>query len=197
MTRARPYNRDVALDAAMRLFWKKGYHATSLKDLEDALHMKPGSIYAAFSSKEALFSAALERYYRRNKAEFLNGFDGDVSPLGKMVDYLRYLGQNPAEDPECRACMLVKTLLSATPEDDAIADQARGYLDELKGDFATVFDSAKAAGELPADLDVKRLARRYQSEVMTLRIEAHRGTNGEDLADLADEAAQRFEQLRV
>ncbi|MDX1730552.1 MAG: helix-turn-helix domain-containing protein, partial [Aurantimonas coralicida] len=47
---ARPYDRDAALDAALRLFWAKGYHATSLKDLEAALTMKPGSIYAAFQS---------------------------------------------------------------------------------------------------------------------------------------------------
>jgi AcrR family transcriptional regulator len=65
---ARPYDRDAALDAALRLFWAKGYHATSLKDLEAALTMKPGSIYAAFQSKEALFLAALERYFLRNRA---------------------------------------------------------------------------------------------------------------------------------
>lgn len=55
MTRAAPYDRETALDAAMALFWDKGFHATSLKDLEAALAMKPGSIYAAFVSKENLY----------------------------------------------------------------------------------------------------------------------------------------------
>ena len=50
MARAAPYDRDATLDAAMSLFWERGYHATSLKDLEAALSMKPGSIYAAFKS---------------------------------------------------------------------------------------------------------------------------------------------------
>ena len=70
MTRAQPYNRDAAIDAAMTLFWQKGYHATSLKDLEGALSMKPGSIYAAFSSKENLFNLSLERYFTSNRDEF-------------------------------------------------------------------------------------------------------------------------------
>ncbi|MGV8985829.1 MAG: TetR/AcrR family transcriptional regulator [Cypionkella sp.] len=61
MTRAAPYDRDTALNAAVSLFWNKGFHATSLKDLETTLHMNPGSIYAAFSSKENLYLLALER----------------------------------------------------------------------------------------------------------------------------------------
>ena len=44
MSRSAPYDRDTALAAAMDLFWEKGFHATSLKDLETALEMKPGSI---------------------------------------------------------------------------------------------------------------------------------------------------------
>ena len=62
MGRTATYDRDAVLKAAMELFWARGYHTTSLKDLERALDMRPGSIYAAFGSKEALFRAALDRY---------------------------------------------------------------------------------------------------------------------------------------
>jgi len=61
MARAANYDRDVALAAALSVFWRKGYHATSLKDLETNLDMKPGSIYAAFESKENRYLLALER----------------------------------------------------------------------------------------------------------------------------------------
>ena len=78
MTRMPAYDRDAALEAAIRLFWAKGYHATSLKDLENALNMRPGSIYAAFKSKQALFLAAMERYFEKMQS----GFRADRKSVG-------------------------------------------------------------------------------------------------------------------
>ena len=62
MARPAIHDRDEALARALRLFWAQGFHATSLKDIEKALDMRPGSIYAAFGSKEGLYRAALARY---------------------------------------------------------------------------------------------------------------------------------------
>ncbi|MDO7728229.1 MAG: TetR/AcrR family transcriptional regulator, partial [Loktanella sp.] len=92
MTRAQPYNRDAAIDAAMTLFWQKGYHATSLKDLEGALSMKPGSIYAAFSSKENLFNLSLERYFTSNRDEFRKFMAAADTPLTGLANFLRKIG---------------------------------------------------------------------------------------------------------
>ena len=44
MSRTALYNRQDALERALQLFWQKGFHATSLKDIEEALDMRPGSI---------------------------------------------------------------------------------------------------------------------------------------------------------
>ncbi len=197
MKRAQPYDRETALDAAMTLFWTKGYHATSLKDLEGALNMKPGSIYAAFSSKEALFSAALERYFQQTKEVFRSMHRDTDSPLGALADYLRSIARDADTDPDCQACMLIKTILNATTEDAAIAEQARHYLDQIRDEIATAFDRAIASGELPADIDTNHLARRYQANISALKIEAHRGTGRNELAALADEAAGDVERLRV
>lgn len=196
MKRARPYDRETALDAAVELFWTKGYHATSLKDLEAALHMKPGSIYAAFSSKEALYLAALERYFEASKTAFASMMQDAVSPLGALSDYLRQLARSRSEDPQGRACMLVKTLIDTTATDAVIAERANGYIDAMKADFTAAFDRAKASGELPQDLDSKRLARRYQSNINALRIELHRGMEQAELTALAEDMVEDLERLR-
>jgi AcrR family transcriptional regulator len=62
--RGRPpeYDRDRVLDAAMRLFWAKGYEATSIADLAQATGLHPPSLYGAFGCKEALFRAVVRRY---------------------------------------------------------------------------------------------------------------------------------------
>jgi len=62
MPRQPLHDRQRSLGRAVDIFWAQGFHATSLKDLERALDMRPGSIYAAFGSKEGLFNEALDRY---------------------------------------------------------------------------------------------------------------------------------------
>jgi AcrR family transcriptional regulator len=65
-TRGRPraFDRSTALDHATKVFWSKGYEATSMADLIEAMSIGSTSIYAAFGSKEALYIEALEHYVR-------------------------------------------------------------------------------------------------------------------------------------
>ena len=197
MKRARPYDRETALNAAVHLFWTKGYHATSLKDLEAALHMKPGSIYAAFSSKEALYLAALERFFLTFRAAFACDVQDAKSPLEAMSNYLLQLARSRSEVPKGKACMLIKTIIDTTATDAAIADRANGYIEQMQVDFAAAFDRAKAIGELPPELDSRRLARRYQSNINALRIELHRSLGQAELTALAEDMVQDLERLRV
>src|SRR5690348_16407227 len=66
--RPRAFDRKAALDAAMRLFWKKGYSATSIADLTAAMGIGSPSLYAAFGSKEQLYAEALDHYRNENEA---------------------------------------------------------------------------------------------------------------------------------
>ena len=72
MPRMAAYDRQDCLEKAVTLFWEKGFHATSLKDIEHALDMRPGSIYAAFGNKESLYSQALDLYAGTMGKDFLD-----------------------------------------------------------------------------------------------------------------------------
>ena len=56
------FDKEAALDVAMRLFWERGYEGTSMADLSHAMGIHPSSIYAAFGDKQALFALAAKRY---------------------------------------------------------------------------------------------------------------------------------------
>ena len=56
------FDKDAALEAAMLLFWERGFEGTSMADLTQAMGLNPSSIYAAFGDKHALFSLAVKRY---------------------------------------------------------------------------------------------------------------------------------------
>src|SRR6202046_4729957 len=62
--RPREFDRGAALEAAMLVFWRKGFAAASMNDLCDAMGVRSPSLYAAFGSKEALYLEAIEHYVR-------------------------------------------------------------------------------------------------------------------------------------
>ena len=190
MTRARPYDRDTALDAALDLFWRKGFHATSLKDLELALAMKPGSIYAAFSSKEALFRETLRRYFETEQGQLRALAARETSPFGGLVAHLRATGARVGTG---RACMLVKTVLELSGETGTPGAEARAYLDAMRDEFTRLFETARDRGEVTGD--PARLARLYQSKLIALKVEAQRGVGGEELRALADDMASEIVAL--
>ena len=131
MARAANYDRDVALDAAMTVFWRKGYHATSLKDLEVALNMKPGSIYAAFESKENLYLLALERYFETSRKGFRAQMAKAATPLAGLAAQFQNYAELAQEDPSRRACMLMKTVIDTASTDPKITEVSQRYLDQM------------------------------------------------------------------
>jgi AcrR family transcriptional regulator len=61
---SRTFDRNEAIDAAMRLFWRHGYAGFSLNDLVSAIGIAPpSSLYAAFGSKAGLYREALDHYF--------------------------------------------------------------------------------------------------------------------------------------
>jgi len=56
------FDKDAALEIAMRLFWERGYEGASMAELSQAMGLHPSSIYAAFGDKQALFALAAARY---------------------------------------------------------------------------------------------------------------------------------------
>lgn len=120
MARARDFDVDVALDAAVRSFWARGYAATSVRDLCAAMQIQAGSFYAAFGSKDACFRRALARYLATQPVPhapspaaigqwFAAIVDPARTPRGCLLVHSAM--ESPLLDPEARA--LVQVALAA------------------------------------------------------------------------------------
>jgi len=197
MARASIHNRQDSLERALQLFWQKGFHATSLKDLEKALDMRPGSIYATFGSKDGLFQEALERYSRLGLVELERTFQAYESPLAGLAAYLRGLGGICDKELPSRACMLVKSLLELGEREQAARDKAEELLAGMEVLFIDRFSAAQRAGELNSRLDPVLLGRRLQAEIMGLRAFAQRDVDSAIVHALAEDMAQSLEALRA
>ncbi|PJE38050.1 TetR/AcrR family transcriptional regulator [Pseudooceanicola lipolyticus] len=191
MSRTATFDREEALEAAMRLFWQKGYHATSLKDLEATLSMRPGSIYAAFQSKEALFRATLDRYAVRMETELRTLIRSSPSPLAALQQHLRGLANLSAGDLPSTACMLVKSLLEL-PQAGELRIFVIGQLERIEAIIADALHRAVAAGELDPASDPDRLARRIQTYIFGLKIQAQRETDPQRMQDLCVDLAKEL-----
>lgn len=62
MGRTKQFDRDEVLDAAVQVFWKKGYSDTSLSDLEKATGVNKSGLYSEFKDKDDIFLESLKRY---------------------------------------------------------------------------------------------------------------------------------------
>ncbi|MGE1069959.1 TetR/AcrR family transcriptional regulator [Pantoea agglomerans] len=94
--RPRAFDTDAALDSAMLVFRQKGYHATSIGDLGQAMQLTTGSIYKAFTDKRTLFANVFARYLSmRNSslaarlAQCENGREQLATLLNFYVDSVR------------------------------------------------------------------------------------------------------------
>lgn len=194
MGRARTFEEEEALTAAMGVFWRQGYRATSVKDLEAATGLKPGSLYHAFGSKRDLFVRVLDRYIegviRTRVARYLEDEDGE--PLERLREFITsaYAYVSPAKPSQ--ACLLVNTAVELGTEDPEVHAQViRGFRLVERG-MERQIGRAQQAGELPAALDVKQAARQlavtFQGILVTSRIQIRRSA----LDALTDQALGRL-----
>lgn len=199
MPRAAKYDRKTALDKAVALFWARGYHGTSLKQLELALDMRPGSLYAAFGSKQSLFLEALDVYASDLLEQLDEQLKAAESPMTALQAFLRQMvmGDSPDSEPPARACMIVKTLLEVTHEDEPLGERVNELLTDIEEIFEDLLRRAQREGELRADVDCERLARLLQVQIMGLRTFAQRHVADQALEPLLEDVNALLDGYRV
>lgn len=190
MPRKPNYDRNELIERARDLFWQRGWAGTSLKDLEAVLQMKPGSFYAAFGSKDALFELALEKY-AGDSIERLAQLTEKYGPINALQRLPEMVIEN--EDAPAKACMLSKTLLELQAHNHPLAHAANRHLVNMEGHFSELFQKAQSAGAIDSAHDPQILARRYQSDLLGLRVSAER--EGVDAKAIAAEIAEGLLRL--
>lgn len=122
MSRTKEFDTDAALERAMRLFWRRGYEATSVQDLVDELGLNRSSLYATFGDKAQLFDRVIDRYQARATETYAAllappnaGREAVEGFLSAMIDAI-----TDDENGE-RGCLLVNAAGCVTAPDDIIA----------------------------------------------------------------------------
>jgi len=164
------FNREDVIEKAKNLYWEKGYHATSMRNLQDVVNMHPGSIYAAFGSKDKLFIESLNRYAAEGAKRLANCMAQKDTVLGGLRHFIHtVIVCNKATAPS-GMCMIVKTVAELTQNDSPeLLAHATGILEGIETSFATWFEQAIESGEISAQKESTELARYLQIQIIGLR----------------------------
>ena len=147
----------------MKLFWARGYTATSLPDLLEAMGIARSSFYACFGTKRKLFTECLELFGDRTLAiveEDANRLPATALPRAFFETTV--LGVSPRRTE--LGCMMVNTVLELAVVDPELNQLAAQKLSAIESAFALAFQQAQRKGELDATRSPEQLA----SMVMTI-----------------------------
>jgi AcrR family transcriptional regulator len=178
--RPRGFDPEKALEAAVQVFWRKGFEGTALSDLTAAMKINRPSIYATFGNKEALFRKALDRY-----AERMTNYTAEAlkEPTARVVaerllvgtaDWLSSPG-NP------RGCLMVQGALACGEEADPIRQELISRRATGEAALRGRFERAKVEGDLPSEADPGDLARFIMAVIHGMSVLAAGGAGRADL----------------
>jgi AcrR family transcriptional regulator len=191
--RPRSFETGKALDAAMKVFWRKGYEGASLSDLTRAMGINRPSLYAAFGDKESLFRKVLDRYDSGPAAYVREALNqptarAAIEKLMEGAADLATASSNP------RGCLFVQSAL-------ACGDKAEGIRNDLilrrdAGEKAVRLrlKRAQAEGDLTPDASPADLARYVVTVIQGIAVQAAGGATRNELRRVIENALRAWPQ---
>lgn len=159
MVRQREFDTDKALDAAMRIFWEKGYEASSLRDLTSGMGIQRPSLYGAFGDKLELFETALRRYNAWHASQVKSRLERGASVKTAFRELFEHIGTEENNKPDIhRGCFCINTMVELAPHDSKFAVLTREHQMYLAAIFQEVIEHGQQTGELSETLHAEALA---------------------------------------
>lgn len=181
MARTVEFDRDEVLQKAMDVFWQSGYCKCSISSLVDATRLQPGSIYAAFQSKEGLFLAALEYYGQQSIKKLQSCLDRADTPLQGVRRFIEKIGETIVDGADKRGCFLVNTVLELSPEKMTVSTDVNKYLAAIESLIHSALVAAHEQGELAKDQDPEALAKYLMVTIWGLQVLAKTSPENENV----------------
>lgn len=187
MGRPREFDVDEALDAALTVFWRKGYEGASYADLTAATGVERPALYSAFGNKEALFLKALDRYY----SQYLNFFPAAMEmPTSREVvaHILHGAVELNTRYAEHTGCLGVHGALAGSDESEPVR---QAVVDARAGGEALLrkrLERARKEGDLPRTADCAALSAFVCAVAHGIAVQAKAGFTRKTLQAVAAQA---------
>lgn len=188
--RGRPpvFDRDAALIAAMRLFWRYGYEGVSIAMLTEAAGVTPPTLYAAFGSKLGVYREAVARYWSSGVSSQAAVGDHKLTAYAIVEAFLHTAADQYADPSRPPGCMVASGALRCGVDSQEAAEATAELRSAGVERFIGVLEAAKQSGELPAGTESAALARFYTAVLQGMSVQAIDGADAAALHAVVDQA---------
>ncbi|MFF5917427.1 TetR/AcrR family transcriptional regulator [Streptomyces flavochromogenes] len=189
MARTKEFDPDAALQAALDLFWARGYEATTMSDLVEHLGVGRASIYATFGNKHALYLKAMDRYLETRDPRIVEELSapGPALPAVRAL-VRRFASEASADDERLNGCFVTNSAAELGPHDTAVARRVELSWEQIETLLYGALTRARAGGELPADRDPRALARMLLVLLQGIRVVGKASSDPARVRDAAEQA---------
>ncbi|MEU3527615.1 TetR/AcrR family transcriptional regulator [Streptomyces sp. NPDC038707] len=170
MGRPRKFDETQALTAVMHTFWRRGYEATSTRDLAESTGMGLSSLSNAFGDKRQLYLRALRRYYDTNTAvqtELL----GRPGPVKERVRNLMVQAiDTDLANPPSAGCLIINASTERANTDPEVAQEVRRHFTTVERALRAALAEGQRGGEITRDQDAATLTHHVLTSYYGLRV---------------------------
>lgn len=172
MARPREFDTVLAMDAAMHVFWEKGYKATSLADLTRAMGISKSSLYETFGNKHELYLAAIRHYDRTTIARGVALLEGDGPALVAIEAIFDGLIDTAVGPGGKKGCMLSNCTVEMAARNGGTEAVVGECTARFQGAFSRAVARGQAQGDILADRDAASFGRYLMSSLSGLQVTA-------------------------
>lgn len=156
MARTKEYDREQVLSKAAKLFWRKGFDATSMSELVEATGLNTASMYKEFGNKEGLFESALEDYRKKWLTPFIKPLTDEPNMQG-IEKFLKNAAIN-AERADFTGCLMMNTLSEKNSVGSGATQRVEKFCVRLEAVLENAVRGAQSEGSIPPERDPAALA---------------------------------------
>ncbi|MBT4934594.1 MAG: TetR/AcrR family transcriptional regulator [Rhodospirillaceae bacterium] len=188
MARTKEFDTDDVVLKAIEVFWSKGFEATSISDLVEAMGINRGSIYDTFGDKAGLFELAIQRYQIDAPSQRLldNAETGD--PREEIELFFNAL-LSRSDCPEgFRGCLITNSITELAARDAKMAALFKAGVKRIEDAFFTLIRRGQETGDIAPWREARSLARSLLASAQGLIVVSKVEPGRETLADIAETA---------
>jgi AcrR family transcriptional regulator len=181
------FDREKALEIAMRLFWRHGFEGVSIGDLTKAIGIAPPSLYAAFGSKAQLYREVLEDYERGFGLLDVASVERSASIAEAVRTLLEGAVRTVTHPDGERGCLISSGMVMCHPQNAPIARDAAARRRVMRDKIAQSLQPF--AGQARVD----RMAFHIAAVMQGISIQARDGVTQAELQEIVEDVVSGVE----
>ena len=193
MARPREFDEEEALGQVMRVFWDRGYQASTFADLTKAADVQKQSLYGVFGDKRSLFLKSLALYRNQFLAKARKVVSEADSPLEGIARLLRYAARPPGPKDGPSGCLMTNTALELGLSDPDVAAELKRTFRTLEEILIAAVKRGQERGEITTRFDSTAIGQSLANTINGLRVLQNTGATGQQLKTVVELALAAIE----